>query len=80
MRNLRFNITSLRGVVVFHGAGFAAASPRPYVRRPHWHFFCFGRRGQPDAGSMKLEWLPPIPVNMQGIEDLTMTVREVRTR
>jgi hypothetical protein len=80
MRNLQFNIASLRGVVVFYGAGFAAASPRPRVRRTHWHFFRFGKRGQPDAGPMRSEWLPPIPVNMQGIEDLTMTVREVRTR
>jgi hypothetical protein len=27
-----------------------------------------------------LKWLPPIPVNVQGVEDLTTTVRGVGNR
>jgi len=38
------------------------ASPRPHVRRAHWHSFWAG----PRDGERKLilHWLPPIPVNM----------------
>ncbi len=53
------------------------ASPRPHIRRAHWHSFWVGKRDQPDARSVTLRWLPPIPVNVQGVEDLTTTVRDV---
>ena len=53
------------------------ASPRPHIRRAHWHSFWVGKRDQPDARSVTLKWLPPIPVNVQGVEDLTTTVRNV---
>lgn len=43
------------------------ASPRPHVRRAHWHHFWAG----PKTGEQKLilRWLPPIPVNVD--EDYT---------
>ncbi len=53
------------------------ASPRPHIRRAHWHSFWVGKKDQPDARSVTLKWLPPIPVNVTGIEDLTTTVRDV---
>ncbi|HEX4921430.1 MAG TPA: hypothetical protein VFV92_11900 [Candidatus Bathyarchaeia archaeon] len=42
-----------------------------------WHSFWVGKRDQPDARYVTLKWLPPIPVNVQGVEDLTTTVRNV---
>ena len=53
------------------------ASPRPHIRRAHWHSFWVGKKDQPDARSVTLKWLPPIPVNVPGVEDLTTTVRDV---
>ena len=53
------------------------ASPRPHIRRAHWHSFWVGKKDQPDARSVTLKWLPPIPVNVQGVDDLTTTVRDV---
>jgi hypothetical protein len=55
------------------------SSPRPHIRRAHWHSFWVGKRDQPDARSVTLKWLPPIPVNVQGVDDLTATVRDVGT-
>ena len=53
------------------------ASPRLHIRRAHWHSFWVGKKDQPDARFVTLKWLPPIPVNVQGVEELTTTVREV---
>jgi hypothetical protein len=49
----------------------------PELRRAHRHSFWVGKRDQPDARSVTLRWLPPIPVNVQGVEDLTTTVSDV---
>ena len=49
----------------------------PIYRSSHWHSFWIGKKDQPDARSVMLKWLPPIPVNVQGVEDLTTTVRDV---
>jgi hypothetical protein len=56
------------------------ASPRPHIRRAHWHSYWVGKRDQPDARSVTLKWLPPVPVNVQGVDDLTATVRDVGDR
>jgi hypothetical protein len=53
------------------------ASPRPHVRRAHWHSFWMGSKNQPEARSVVLKWLPPIPVNVQDAGELTATVRDV---
>ena len=53
------------------------ASPRPHVRRAHWHSYWVGQKDQPEARSVVLKWLPPIPVNVQDAGDLTTTVRDV---
>jgi hypothetical protein len=52
------------------------ASPRPHIRRAHLHSFWDGKKDQPDDRSVTLKWLPPIAVNVLGIEDLTTTVRD----
>jgi len=36
-------------------------SPRPHVRRAHWHAFRYGK----GRGEVQLRWLPPIPVNFE---------------
>ena len=52
------------------------ASPRANIRRAHWHAVRVGKKDLPDARSITLTWLPPIPVNVQGVEDLTTTGRD----
>jgi hypothetical protein len=53
------------------------ASPRPHIRRAQWHSFWVRKKNQPDARSVTLKWLRPIPVNVTGVEDLMTTVRDV---
>ena len=52
------------------------ASPRANIREAHWHAARVGKQDQHDARSITLKWLPPIPVNVQGVDDLTTTVRD----
>ena len=59
------------------GESGSHASPRPHIRRAHWHSYWIGRRDQTEARSAVLKWLPPIPVNVQDVEELTPTVRGV---
>jgi hypothetical protein len=55
------------------------ASPRPHIRRAHWHSFWVGKKDEPSARSVTLKWLPPVPVNVTSADDLTTTVRHVGT-
>ena len=50
------------------------ASPRAHIRRAHWHTYLTG------SGRARriLKWLPPIPVNIDDIEELPATVRHVK--
>lgn len=48
-------------------------SPRPHVRRAHWHTY---RTGEGRAGSV-LKWMPPIPINID-LGDVVPTIKEVR--
>jgi hypothetical protein len=43
------------------------ASPRPHMRRAHWHSFWTGKRNSAER-KLVLRWLPPITVNIDGIE------------
>jgi hypothetical protein len=56
------------------------ASPRPHIRRAHWHSYWVGPRGVAETRSVVLKWLPPIPVNVHDTEELTPTVRDVGAR
>lgn len=53
------------------------ASPRPHIRRAHWHTFLTGPRNKPDEQKPVVKWLPPIPVAMGNVEELVPTVRSV---
>lgn len=51
------------------------ASPRPHMRRAHWHSFWTG----PRDGDRKLviRWLPPIPVNYEATTELPAVIHIV---
>jgi hypothetical protein len=36
-----------------------------------------GQKDRPESRSVILKWLPPVPVNVQDVDDLTPTVRDV---
>jgi len=48
-------------------------SPRPHVRRAHWHTYRVG----PGRSDAIIKWLPPIPINIAG-GDIIPTIHEVR--
>ncbi|MFL5303058.1 MAG: hypothetical protein ACJ79R_22230, partial [Anaeromyxobacteraceae bacterium] len=52
--------------------GGTHASPRPHIRRAHWHHFWTG----PRAGEREiaLRWLPPIPVNVDDEHGIVPTI------
>jgi len=50
------------------------ASPRAHIRRAHWHTY---RIGEQRSGSM-LKWLPPIPVNIDDLNNLPSTIKKIQ--
>ena len=63
-------------------AGGTHASPRPHIRRAHWHSYWTGpmaRVGemQPTAREIVLKWIPPIPVAMGPDDESIPTVHRV---
>lgn len=57
--------------------GTGHASPRPHIRRGHWHSFWTGRRSVPSERNLTAKWLPPIAVNVSDVEQLVPTIRTV---
>lgn len=60
------------------------AGPRPHIRRAHWHHFRRGPRKdqagnaiETDLRPLVLKWLPPIPVNLDDIDALPSTIKNV---
>lgn len=51
-------------------------SMRPHVRKAHWHSFWTGPRDTNDR-KKRVKWLPPIPVNVSGSDDLVPTAHKV---
>ena len=49
------------------------ASPRPHIRRAHWHTYLTGPRSKPQKPVLK--WLPPVPV---GAGEIVPTIRTVK--
>ena len=47
------------------------ASPRPHIRRAHWHSFRAGK----ERRETRVKWLPPIAVNLKG--ELPAVIRRV---
>lgn len=48
-------------------------SPRPHIRRAHWHTYLTGPRDRPQKPVLK--WLPPVPV---GAGEIVPTIRPVK--
>jgi hypothetical protein len=64
--------------------GGTHTSPRPHIRRAHWHGFRYGPTKGLDGTNIatierkfELQWLPPIAVNLTNVDDLVATVRAV---
>ncbi|HVL65745.1 MAG TPA: hypothetical protein VM364_00655 [Vicinamibacterales bacterium] len=55
------------------------ARPRPHIRRAHYHSFWRGPRDEARASERQLvlRWLPPIPVNVAGDDDVVTTIHDV---
>lgn len=51
------------------------ASPLPHLRKAHFHSYWTGPKKQQ---KLKLKWLSPILVNVDGLDDLTSTIRPVK--
>jgi hypothetical protein len=54
------------------------ASPRPHVRRAHWHTYLKGPRAQEQQ--RVLRWLLPIAVGVEDLDELIPVVRDVEPR
>jgi hypothetical protein len=65
--------------------GGTNSSPRPHIRRAHWHGFRSGAMKTSEGmhipaenRKFELRWLPPIPVNLDDVSGLPATVRPVK--
>ncbi|MGH8769053.1 MAG: hypothetical protein ACREVT_12860 [Burkholderiales bacterium] len=58
--------------------GDTHASPRPHIRRAHWHAFWTGPKAEPAQRKLDVRWLPPIPVAVQDLDELVPVVRPVK--
>lgn len=50
------------------------ARPRAHVRAAHWHTYLTGQ----GRANRVLRWIPPVPVNVDGFDDLPATIRPVK--
>lgn len=53
----------------------AHASPRPHVRRAHWHSYWTGSKSDPEQRKIVLKWIPPTIV---GVGKIVPTIHEVK--
>ena len=52
------------------------SSPRPHIRRAHWHSFWKGKRGNINR-KLILRWLPPIAVNIDD-EEMPTVIKPIK--
>jgi hypothetical protein len=52
------------------------SSPRPHIRRAHWHHYWVGSERTADR-RLVLKWLPPIPVGTFDGADIPVVIRPV---
>jgi hypothetical protein len=76
---LRIGAALRHGMTATHDGTLAAAtgthaSPRPHIRRAHWHTYLVGA-GRTDR---RLKWIPPIPINVEDLDQLPATIHPVR--
>jgi hypothetical protein len=62
--------------VVRQDHGGSHVSPRPYIRRAHWHTY---RVGAGRTGAV-VKWMPPIPVNLDSTEGLPSVIHPVKPK
>lgn len=53
-------------------------SPRPHVRRAHWHGYWVGPRSRPEEQHLELRWLPPILVGAKDNDELPSVIWRVK--
>jgi hypothetical protein len=54
------------------------SSPRPHIRRAHWHSFWSGSLKNPQERKLNVKWMPPIPVALKDLDDLIPTIHPVK--
>lgn len=69
-RNSRGDLSDNVGVPNSH------ASPRPHIRRAHWHHFWIGQLNS--ERKLILRWLPPIPVRMDYDSEGPVVIHKVK--
>jgi hypothetical protein len=80
---------ALRAAYAREQTGGAAAESgrhvRPHVRRAHWHTILSGKRKRDDGTPIpasdqrrELRWMPPIPVALEDVGDLTAVIRPIK--
>ena len=50
------------------------ARPRAHIRRAHWHAFRMGKGRE----KLKINWLPPIPVNVDSPDELPAVIKKIK--
>lgn len=50
------------------------ASPRPHMRRAHWHNFWTGSKAAPEARKLVLKWIAPTIVGVSDYDDSPVTL------
>lgn len=56
------------------------ASPRPHIRRAHWHSFWTGPRRLEQPREVVVKWLPPVPVNAESSDQLVPVIHQLSSR
>ena len=54
------------------------ASPRPHIRRAHWHSYRTGPRDRPEEQHLNVRWLPPLRVSFGDDGEVVPTIRAVQ--
>ncbi|MFO1207058.1 MAG: hypothetical protein U1E63_15275 [Burkholderiales bacterium] len=52
-------------------------SPRPHIRRAHWHGYWTGPKNTPEERKLALKWLPPISVRISDVNNLPSVIHPV---
>jgi len=69
-------IRRARAATTSEDRGGTHASPRPHIRRAHWHTFWTGPRKDSEKRKPVLKWLSPMLIGGSG-DDLPVTIRKV---
>ena len=59
------------------GVGSGRATPRPHIRRAHWHSYRTGPRDRPEEQRLVVRWFPPLQVAFGDDGEVVPTIRPV---